>query len=325
MKKYASKISLIVMLSIFLLGCKEQVTEQNSGKEEILWAAAWSHDGKRIAVGGNLDTLRILSGTDFKLLKNYPLKNTITKLKWHPSEDLLAIATQTSSDSVSILDFSSGELVKLDSIAQVGARGVGWNYNGQYLAVGDNEGQLIIFTKEGELLRKINTDQKAITGLNWHPSKNILVSVGSQIEIYNFDKDSSITIKPRPFEVLMLCVEWHKSGDFFVTGDYGDYDKKYPALLQFWDSEGQKIKEIQESKAEYRNLKWSADGEKLATASDALRIWAKNGELIHKGKSNDLLWGIDWSSNNQKIVTSSEKGEIIIWNNKSTILERIKY
>ena len=78
----------------------------------------------------------------------------------------------------------------------------------------------------------------------------------------------------------MLCVEWHPSGELFVTGDYGDYDNNYPPLLQFWTSEGKKIKTIEKSKAEFRNLKWSKDGTLLATASENIRLWDRNWNLI---------------------------------------------
>ena len=319
------RILILVLFLPVLLGCKNNKASQDSELKEILWTASWSPDGKYIAIGGNQDTLRIFSGSNFKLIKNYPLKNTITKLKWHPNENLLAIATQISTEKISVLDFSEETFIYLDSISKDGARGIDWNYTGDLLAVGDNDGQLTIFTKNGEFIRQIKSEQKSITDLSWHPFKNILVTVGRQIEMYDYTKDTSLSIKPRPYDVLMLCVEWHKSGDFFVTGDYGDYDKNYPALLQFWDEGGEKIKETQESKAEYRNLRWDMDGKNLATASDALRIWSVDGELIGMGKSKALLWGVDWSNDQQKLVTSSENGEIVIWNNEPNPIKKIKY
>lgn len=300
---------LLVNTILALASCEKSFTQDDYSK--ILWTADWSPDGNLIAVGGNAGALKILSGTDYSTIKHYPVPPTITKLKWHPNKELLAFSTQGSSQKTGILNLKTEEIITFDNIEH--ARGLGWNHNGNYLAVGEGEGGLFIFTKEGDFVKKIEVDPKSITGLHWHPSENRILTVGSQIGIYDMQSDSVRLIKPRPQEVLMLCVEWHPSGDFFVTGDYGDYDHGYPALLQFWDANGQKLKEIVESKAEYRNLRWSSDGLQLATASDGIRLWSKEGELLQKASTKHLLWGIDWHPNVQHLITTSIKGEIQIW------------
>lgn len=100
----------------------------------------------------------------------------------------------------------------------------------------------------------------------------------------------------------------------------------YPALLQYWDSSGKKIREIKASKAEYRNLRWSSNGTHLATASEKVRIWSKEGEekLISKKITKGLLWGIDWNSSNNKLITTSGIGDIIVLNNELKIIKRVK-
>jgi WD40 repeat protein len=77
------------------------------------------------------------------------------------------------------------------------------------------------------------------------------------------------------------------------------------------------------SKAEYRNVSWTADGTKLATASDALRIWSAEGELLAEGLSDDHLWGVDWSPDGQWIVTSSLHGYITIWDQQARRIKNL--
>ena len=62
------------------------------------------------------------------------------------------------------------------------------------------------------------------------------------------------------------------------------------------------------SEAEYRNVRWSPKGEFLASASDALRVWTKDGDLVHVGDSPDLLWGLDWDGRSRSIVTVQPEG-----------------
>ncbi len=304
---------------MLIQSCKS--TQSSFNYEKLLWTTDWSPNKELIAVGGNWDTLQILSANDLEVVKSYKMPRTITKTAWHKSGEIIAVTSQISKDVAVLIDKKTDKITKLEHVHQHGARGLSWNNDGSLLAIGDNSGHLTLFDREGNFIKKIDLKQKAITGLSWHPTQNIIVAVGSQISIYDLDNDQLKTIVPRDVEILMLCVEWHPSGNFFVTGDYGDFEKEYPPLLQFWKDTGENIKDVEESKAEYRNLKWTSDGKILATSSEKIRLWNTDGELLKSrslGKS--LLWGIDWNSDNTKIVITNENGDIKILNQKLKIV-----
>jgi WD40 repeat protein len=96
--------------------------------------------------------------------------------------------------------------------------------------------------------------------------------------------------------------------------------QKQKPLLQFWNRKGNLIKSVDISKGEYRNITWNPKGDRLATASDALRIWDKNGKLLHEGSSKDYLWGISWNRNGSRIVTSSIEQRVIIWDSQARVV-----
>ena len=318
-----SKASLIFLM-FMLFSCRQNKTvneNSNSRKDYWFWTADWSSGEDLIAIGGTQDTLRIFS--ERKLEENYPMFGTITKVKWHPNKNLLAVSIQGEGVRSRIINLDDNSEIVLTDV--MGSRAIGWNANGDLLAVGDNEGNLTIFDTQGKVIKSIELKQKAVTGLSWHPRENKVVTVGHHIAIYDLDDDTTIAILPRKEEVLMLCVAWHPSGDFFVTGDYGDYDFDYPALLQFWNDDGSKIQDIQRSKAEYRNLGWSTDGENLISASDAIRLWSKEGDLLKEKETKNLLWGIDWNKSNSRIVTTDGLGRVVIWNKKLEKIRQVKY
>jgi WD40 repeat protein len=313
-------VTILIFLVVVLFN---QAFAQITTGKEILWTTDWSPDGKFIAIGGNLDTLKIYAEKNIKLYKSFPVKNTITRIKWHPSEDIIVVTTQMSGDKSCIINLKTNEKIELNGISPDGARGIDWNYTGEYLAVADNDGQILIYTIKGELVRKFtNENTRSITAIEWHPQKNILTTVTDKIRFYDIEGNLLKSIKHRPEDVMLLSIAWHKSGDFFVTGDYGD--EKDKSLLQYWNEQGELLKSIDISKGEFRNLSWNPKGNRLATASDALRIWDTKGNLISEGKSEDYLWGVSWNKKGNRIVTSSLEQRIILWNKKAEMLLTIE-
>lgn len=312
------RIKILIFLNFLILVFCNQIFAQNTLTKEILWTTDWSPNGKYIAIGGNVDTLKIYIGSNLEPYKSFPIKNTITRIKWHPTKNIIAVSTQNSEDKTSIINLDNDEKNELNGISPEGARGIDWNYTGEYLAVADNEGQILIYNIKGKLIRKFvnqSNSTKSITAIDWHPKKNILTTVTDKIRFYDIEGNLIKSIKHRPEDVMLLSVAWHNSGDFIVTGDYGD--EKDKSLLQYWNEQGELIKSIDISKGEYRNLAWNPKGNRLASASDALRIWDTKGNLISEGNSKDYLWGVSWNEKGSRIITSSLQQRIILWNKKA--------
>ena len=317
----------LILISI-VFGCKTKKGEYRKIENtdaRFFWAVDWHPFKDQFIVGGMQDTLRLFSSIDFKLLQNYPYKGTVTKTKWHPIKNKLAISVQDGKSYSSILDLENNQSLNLDSVSMEGARAIGWNHSGELLAVGDYKGNLTIYNEEGIFLKKIKTNQKSIIGLDWHPIKNSIVAIGEKITLYDYELDKLKHIEDRNKDVLMLCVVWHPDGKIFVTGDYGDFEYHYPPLLQYWTDDGEKVKSIEESKAEYRNIQWSSDGELLATASEKIRLWNKDGELVADAPSKNLLWGLDWNADNSKLVATDENGKIIFWDRQLNRFKELEF
>ena len=303
---------------------QEEVEHTGEEKRWFFWSVDWHPHKDQIVVGGSNDTfLRLFSSRDFQPIKDYPYQGTITKSKWHPTQHKLAISVQDGKSTSAILNLDDDQLTPLDSVSPEGARAIGWNTSGDLLAVGDYQGFLTLFDDEGNYLQRVNTHQKSLIGLDWHPEKNLIVAVGEDISLYDVESDSLWHIEDRTEEIetLMLCVAWHPSGTFFVTGDYGDFEYGYPPLLQYWTAEGRRIRAIEGSKAELRNLQWSRDGELLATASEKIRLWDKGGKLLAEDSAQDLLWGIGWNGDATRLVATDVNKKIIFWDRD---LNRIK-
>ena len=313
------KYIFIVVLAIVTL-------EAFSQGNETLWTVAWSPNDEYIAIGGSQGDLKLFDGKTFELLRSYPVKDVIlSRLKWHPHQNKLAIITQSTSYKAKILDLDKNKWIELEGL-ESSLRGLDWNHNGELLAVSEFEGEISIFDSTGKRLSRFLADPKTVAGIDWHPTKNILTAVGSRIGIFSHLGDTIGIFHPRKVEVFLLCVEWHKSGDYFAVGDYGEFEDAENKLIQFWNIAGEKLLETKGSVAEYRNIRWSPDGKWQASANDALRIWDEDGKLINQSESSDdYLWGIDWNSDGSKIITTSSQGVITLWDKEVNLIRQLEY
>ncbi|MEM6265692.1 MAG: hypothetical protein AAGI38_24530 [Bacteroidota bacterium] len=300
--------------------------ESISQEDKTLWTAAWSPNDSLIAIGGSPGELMIFDGQTFDLLKTYSVGGVIlSRLKWHPMQNKLAVITQSESFKAQILDLDQDKWIELKGLKN-SLRALDWNHTGDLLAVSEFEGEISIFDTNGKQVSRFIADPKAVTGIDWHPTQNTFVAVGSRIGIYNHVGDSVKVFHPRDVEVLLLCVEWHPSGKFFTAGDYGESESGQNKLIQYWNLSGEKLAEMGKSTAEYRNIRWSPNGKWLASANDALRIWDEEGTLVHESASSaDYLWGVDWNSDGSRIITTSSNGIITLWDKTANRIQVLAY
>ena len=88
MKHQFCALSIIMYIIIIF---NNQVHSQNLNTKKILWTTDWSPNGKYIAVAGNTDTLVIYHRKSMIVFKKIPFRSTVTRVKWHPSKNILAI------------------------------------------------------------------------------------------------------------------------------------------------------------------------------------------------------------------------------------------
>ncbi len=304
MKNYLT----LAILSASLFACKTPLQEYDF--ETILWTAAWSPDGRYVASGGNAEVLTIWSADTWKVAEQHSFPQTITNTAWHPTQHKLVVTLHLTNKTSVIIDMETKQKTELPSVSPEGARAAAWSPDGRWLALGDNEGYLSLYTPQGGLERQVKVDPKAIMGLSWHPDGDQVATVGSKLGFYNLETEGVETIDHRDTPVLMLSVAWHPSGAFLALGDYGDSEQKLPPLLQFRKPNGELIKSIQKSRAEYRNLSWSPDGKTLATVSDGVRLWSVGGKMLRHALKDQYLWGLDWSPDGQQLVVTTAGGAV---------------
>ncbi|WP_353550290.1 hypothetical protein [Sediminibacterium sp. KACHI17] len=287
-----------------------------------LWTVVIDPSGRFIVTGGDDQTIRLYQYKDLKLLKTFPVQSMIRKMEWQPNGQLLAVATHDR--NMHLRNMVTGDSIPLSG-AEFGGRGISWSYNGRFLAATDNH-LIKIWNERGQLIRTIpKEDNNSYFDLDWHPSKNLLLLSGDDIRLYEMSGKKLAVLKHREEATGVLTVEWHPNGLFFVSGDYGHEEEGMPTLLQFWTAEGKLFKTLKKSKTEYRDMKWNHDGSWLATASDRLRVWDREGNILYTGgDGKHNLWGVAWNAFEKEWITVSFDGTLDKWSAKAVLLKHIE-
>jgi WD40 repeat protein len=328
------RLLLFLLFPPLLFSCAPKIStphkpDYNDSVNRQFWTAHWSPDDRFIAVGGVDSVLRIYRSQNLRLHRAFPVNSWIHSVKWNPRDDLLAIATLDK--YVLLLNPASGKRQSLGKTG--GSRAIGWNYNGEMLAVADLNGVVSVWSKTGQLLHRFakpyDPDQAGTgyLGLDWHPSENIFVAANFEIHVFDSTAKELQVMKHANPAAIILSMRWHPSGDFFVVGDYGHNweGENVPSLLHFWSAKGHLLQSVSGSKGPYRNMDWNATGTRLATASDVLRIWDRSGKLLSAGPadSSNYLWGVAWNKKGDRVVTASRHKTIALWDSNAVLLRRI--
>jgi WD40 repeat protein len=321
------RILLLIFAITVSLGCfsAPQINSLNNQstkaeKPPILWTADWNPNGKYYAIGGDDRVLRIFNAQDNKLLITYTLTGAIQCLDWNKDGKLLAVAIDD--QPVQIYNVETKITFTLKEIK--GSRALDWNNDGTLLAVADYDGVLHIFDKKGEHLKSIKKENtKTDLSIHWHPKKNVILTGGDRIRLFDLSGEMLLNVEASKERNRHPDRSLASLGEFFATGDYGHQEEKIESLLQYWTEDGVLMKSLSGSKGEYRNIRWNKEGTLLATASDGLRLWSKEGQVMYSGETRDLLWGIDWDSQNKSIITSSEKGGATLWNAQAKAIKKV--
>jgi WD40 repeat protein len=324
----AHTVALRLFASVALLlvaGWVQPCNAKDSDSNNILWSVDWSADGKFFAVGGAWVGIFDAETQVKQRSPGLDSLKAIAKIRWHPRRNLLALSG--GEDGITaIYDPKTDQKITLKT--KEGTRGIAWNASGDLLATAGNRGELQIWNASGELLHTTRPENaKSLTGVAWHPTEDKIITVSEFIRLYDAKGNIIKQVRHRPDAkgmALLLCVEWHPSGKLFVVGDYGNAEAGDAPVLQFWSADCKLLKTIEvKDGAAFRNVSWNRDGSLLASASDALRIWSKEGELLHVGKSPDLLWGVRWNRDGNRLLTSSHDGRVTLRTAKAEVSKNI--
>ena len=289
--------------------CNRELT---SSTQQIqgLSIARWSHDGKRLAVGG----YRALRLFDENLTRE-PLveiqhKRELLSLAWN--HDDTRLATGGTNEQIYIWDTSNDSLKLMSGIPLNGRiDGLCWSPDGAELAAMNHLGALRIWNvDEGKRVAKIDGLRSGRFSVSWHPDGELLaIADGGSVKIIKKDGEVLTSLEKTGNEIR--AVAWNCFGTRLavVAGDGRTIVWDITTGKEVWSDEGG---------GELEDVVWMPDNDKmLATASRdrSVRVFdTQSGYVIREIKGHGgAVRSVDWHPSGDRLVTTNRDNVVRIW------------
>ncbi len=281
----------------------------------VVYATAWSPDGKRIASGSGDTTVQVwdaLDGLHVLLYKGH--SREVYTVAWSPDGKL--IASGSGDATVQVWDATTGNSIYTYRGHTSRVNSVAWSPGGNRIASGSDDGTIQMWdVVTGSSVITYGDHSKKVGSVAWFSDgKNIVAGSEGAVQIWDTITGNSLFTYAGNSPVA-----WSPDGKYIVSGNS-------TGGLGVWDATERKsiytYSDI--TSAQYGNVRavaWSPDGKRIATAINSydqsrndVQVWdSVTGTTLfifrdRGGAVNTVAWSSDgkriasggWGSNGQR-------------------------
>lgn len=203
-----------------------------------------------------------------------------------------------------------------------------WSPDGQWLAVGMDDGRLVIFAEDGEVVFNQDLSEADIMDVNWNSDSQVLAFVdgGTSVNFLQATAEGwQLTDRLLSFYKNPSAVRWSPVvADELLVATFDNVIHLYAGTetiprQTFVDGHDDWI----------RDLAWSPDGTRFASCDDQgyVVVWqAATGKSLYRRRGHtDYVRTIDWHPKGHTIVSGGDDNQLIFWDTIGQVTNRMTF
>ncbi|MDQ5824264.1 MAG: WD40 repeat domain-containing protein [Chloroflexota bacterium] len=192
-----------------------------------------------------------------------------------------------------------------------------WSADGKYLASASLDNRIRIWDMAtGRITHSLKL-QGLATGVSWSPDGTQVAAIGRNAQVLSL-ASGRMAIPLQYAAIPNNDIDWSPDGAK-IAGASGE-------TIFIWN--GQTLHPLPElffvgHKGEVNSVAWTADGTRLASASDegAVRLWNASAvggdEVLRHPSEAGAVKSVAWSPDSQRVVSGAAGGQVYIWDVES--------
>ena len=278
-------------------------TQILSGYGHLVFAVAWSPDGRRIVTGSAGDGVRVWDAVTGESLLSLEGDDWVRSVAWSP--DGRRIVTGSAVDGVRVWDAVTGEeLLSLEHGNWVGS--VAWSPDGSRIAAGfDGDGVRVWDAVTGEELLSLEHGHK-VWSVAWSPDGSRIVT-GSDDGVRVWDAVTGEELLSLEQGSQIDSVAWSPDGSRIAAGSIDG--------VRVWDAvTGEELLSLERGNR-VLSVAWSPDGSRIVTGSDdGVWVWdAVTGESLLSLEQGSQIDSVAWSPDGSRIAAGFVGDGVRVW------------
>jgi WD40 repeat protein len=285
------------------------------GHSDVVLAVAWSPDGKRIASGGDDQTVQVWDAANGGNVYTYRgHSQQVWAVVWSPNGK--RIASGSTDETVQVWDAANGGNVYTYRGHSAIVNAVAWSPDGKRIASGSTDETVQVWdAANGGNVYTYRGHSNTVIAVVWSPNGKRIASGGNDNTVQVWDAANGGNVFTyRGHSSPVYAVAWSPDGRHIASGGLDN-------TMQVWDAANGG--HVFTSHTDFvHSVTWSPDGKRIASGGGyyhgtdhTVQVWdATNGRNIYTyRKHSDEVTRVAWSPDGRRIASGSDDRTVQVW------------